>query len=263
MIKVFCRSFGVRAFGLGGAALGLVGLVWGDFALVWQPVPNSLPGRTLLAYLVAAGLFLAGVATLSTRAVVYGAAVLTGLYAAGALLLHAPRVVLHPGRFFTWAGLAEQLALVAGGLAAYAAVAPLAPRLAERTRLFGRALFAACLVSFGLAHFVYPNDTAALVPNWLPPGPMFWAYATGIAHWMAALAIGSGVLAVAASRALTAMFIVFGILVHAPSIWTEPASHMSWTANAMNLALIGAAWVIADSYDVSRPSRPCGPRLPI
>jgi uncharacterized membrane protein YphA (DoxX/SURF4 family) len=236
-------------FGLGGALLGLVGLIWGDFALVWQPVPNDLPGRTLLAYLAATGLFLAGVATQWKRAAAYGVALLTGLYATGALLLHVPRVVLHPGRFVTWAGLAEQLALVAGGLVAYAARVPLALGLAVALRRFGRGLFAACLVSFGLAHFVYPNDTAALVPDWLPPDPMFWAYATGIAHWMAALAIGSGVLAATASRALTLMFVVFGILVHAPSIGTSPTSHMSWTANAMNLALIGAAWVIADSYE--------------
>jgi hypothetical protein len=43
-------SFGSRVYGLGAIALGLAGLVWGDFALVWQPVPPGVPGRTALAY---------------------------------------------------------------------------------------------------------------------------------------------------------------------------------------------------------------------
>jgi hypothetical protein len=50
------------------------------------------------------------------------------------------------------------------------------------------------------------------------------------------------------------MFIVFGVMVHAPSIFIDPASHLNWTANAMNLALLGAAWVIADSIVARSPT---------
>jgi uncharacterized membrane protein YphA (DoxX/SURF4 family) len=110
----------------------------------------------------------------------------------------------------------------------------------------GRILFALCLFSFGLVHFVYASATASFVPKWLPPGQLFWAYVTGLAHWAACLALLSGVLAKAAARMLTVMFIVFSILVHAPSLLADP-SHFSWAANAMNFALIGAAWLIADS----------------
>src|SRR6185437_10868196 len=34
-------------------ALGITGLVNGDFALVWQQVPAHVPGRTILAYICA------------------------------------------------------------------------------------------------------------------------------------------------------------------------------------------------------------------
>jgi hypothetical protein len=49
------------------------------------------------------------------------------------------------------------------------------------------------------------------------------------------------------------MFVGFGVLVHAPSLFADPHSHMNWAANAMNLALIGAAWVIAES--IGTPTR--------
>jgi len=52
---------GIRIYGLGAVALGLVGLVWGDFALQWQPVAAGFPGRTALAYLFSAALVIAGV----------------------------------------------------------------------------------------------------------------------------------------------------------------------------------------------------------
>jgi len=39
----------VRIYGLAAIALGLVGLAFGDFAAVWQPVPETIPERRLLA----------------------------------------------------------------------------------------------------------------------------------------------------------------------------------------------------------------------
>jgi hypothetical protein len=37
-------------FAVGMIGLGILALVHGDFALVWQPVAPWIPGRTVLAY---------------------------------------------------------------------------------------------------------------------------------------------------------------------------------------------------------------------
>ena len=37
-------------FVAGMLGLGILALIFGDFALVWQPVPAWVPGRTALAY---------------------------------------------------------------------------------------------------------------------------------------------------------------------------------------------------------------------
>jgi hypothetical protein len=46
---------------------------------------------------------------------------------------------------------------------------------------------------------------------------------------------------------LTAMLVVFGALVWMPALLAQPREHMVWAANSINLALIGAAWAVADS----------------
>jgi hypothetical protein len=40
----------LTAFAVGMIGLGILALVYGDFAMVWQPVPDWVPGRMALAY---------------------------------------------------------------------------------------------------------------------------------------------------------------------------------------------------------------------
>lgn len=240
--KLFARNVAVRVFGLGAIAIGIVGLAWGDFLAVWQPVPKSLPGRTALAYAIAAVFLLAGASLQFKRSSRAGALALTLLYGLGVVLLHMPQLVAHPSVFVMWSGTAEQLALVAGGLMAYSFCI-----FGDRAAGTARLIFGVCLIAFALAHLFYLKATADFVPAWIPPGQVFWAYATAAAHLAAAIAILSGLAARPAARLLTAMFIVFGLLVHAPLVFADPHTHFNWAANAMNFALIGAAWVIAAS----------------
>ncbi|HTC16387.1 MAG TPA: DoxX family protein [Steroidobacteraceae bacterium] len=239
-------NVGTRIYALGACALGIVGLVFGDFALVWQPVPATLPGRTVLAYVFAALLLLGGLALNWPRTARRGAALLCVLFALVVLLLHLPRVVTHPAVFGVWSGTAEQLALLAGAWLALqlcswpqGAPEPAAVRLGLR-------VFAGCLLVFGGAHFFYLEDTAAFVPHWLPPGQRFWAVATGLAHIAAGVAILSGVQARLAAILATVMFASFSLLIHLPLLLSE-ANHFHWVMNAMNLALTGSAWIAADA----------------
>lgn len=242
-------SLGARVYGLGAIALGLVGLAWGDFATVWQPIqalPFEVPHRTALAYVAAAGLLSAGLAIQWRRGAAAGLLLLAVLYFLFALLW-LPRVVGYPHIFGTWAGFLEEFALVAAAPVAYASLPPHDSHGSVWAARFGRTAFGVCAVSFGLSHFFAVPQTAAMVPVWIPPGQQFWAVATGVAHLLAGVAIISGVLDVLASRLLTAMLAAFGALVWAPSLFAQPREHMVWAGNAINLALVGAAWAVADS----------------
>jgi uncharacterized membrane protein YphA (DoxX/SURF4 family) len=252
---IFARRVSVRIYGLAAVVLGLVGLVWGDFAVLWQPEPSEVSGRSAWPYAVALAPLLAGLAILWRRTARRGALVLTTLYGLGVILICVPRVIAHPSVFVNWYGVAEQLALAAGGLVVYAYCAQLEPTGAERLSKIGRIIFGVCLIVFGLAHLFYLAYTAKLVPAWLPPGQTFWVYATAAGHFAAGIAILSGIYARTAAMLLTAMFVLFGILVHAPTIFIGPHTHINWAENAINFALIGSAWVIAASLMHDRSNR--------
>jgi uncharacterized membrane protein YphA (DoxX/SURF4 family) len=244
------RNAGIHVYGLGAIALGLVGLVWGDFAAVWQPVPASTPHRTVLAYIAAVSLLAAG-AWIQWRRIAQAGIVVLGILYLIFALLWLPRVIGYPQIFATWGGFFEQFSLVAAALVVYACLPPGDSAWAVGTARIGRFLYGICALSFALDHFFALKETARMVPAWIPPGQQFWAVATGIFHLLAGMAILSGVLAVLASRLLTAMLVTFGALVWAPSLFATPHEHVVWAGNAINLALAGAAWVIAD-YIASR-----------
>jgi uncharacterized membrane protein YphA (DoxX/SURF4 family) len=242
---IFTRRVGAHIYGLGAVMLGLTGLVWGDFAVVWQP--NVAPGQSAWGYTVPILPLLAGLAMQWQRNVYLSALVLVGLYALGEIFLDVPRGFAHPSVFVAWYGVFEHLALAAAAVVICAYSAPLEPATLERLSKISRLVFGICLIYFGLAHHFYLANTISMVPAWLPPGQTFWAYATAAGHVAAGIALISGFYARPAAMLLVAMFIIFAILVHAPRIVSDPHTHMNWAENAVNFALIGSAWVIAAS----------------
>jgi len=240
-------GYGWRFYGLGIIALGAVCLAFGDFH-PGQPVPKDFPARTALAYAVALFMLVAGAAIEWRRTRTLAAAAITTYWTLIVVLLMNGRVWLaHIAEFGPYESLAIQLAIAAGGLIVYAESANLDTARADNLVRIARFAFGLCLLVFGTAHFVYMNLTAPLVPKWLPPSQEFWGYLTGVAHIAAGVAILVGVQARRAAILLTIMFALFSVMVHIPMALTAPTPWI-WNENAVNLALIGAAWVVADSY---------------
>lgn len=245
---IFSRPVSVRMYGLGAVALGLTGLVWGDFAVVWQPAAKGYAGPTPLGYAVAVLPLVAGLAMQWRRAMFYSAAVLFVPYCVAILFFDVPRGFAHASDFGAWYGVLENSALAAAAFIICMFYGRVTPAIAERLSRIARIIFGICLIYFGLAHHYYLANTVSYVPAWLPPNQTFWAYATGAGHVLAGIALIVGVWARPAAMLLTAMFIVFTLLVHIPRVFiTLPHNHFAWGENAVNLALIGAAWVVAAS----------------
>jgi uncharacterized membrane protein YphA (DoxX/SURF4 family) len=144
-----------------------------------------------------------------------------------------------------WQAVAESTVMALGGLLAYAR-SPGAREAASLARL-ARLVFGLCLIVFGVSHFVYVKLTASMVPAWLPPSQVVWAYLTGAAQIAAGVAMLSSVQARLAAILLTAMYASFSLLVHIPMLVGAPKSPDNWTENGINLVLTGAAWCLADT----------------
>jgi uncharacterized membrane protein len=240
-------TFGWRVYGLGVVALALVSLALGDFD-PGQPVPKDFPYRTALAYAAGAFMLVAGAAVLWRRTAAWGAAALAAYYGLIAVVLMDGRMVLrNAGQYMAYSNTAAQVAIAAGGLIVFARYARIDAALAQRLTRLGQIAFGLCAVLFGGAHFVYMNLTAPLVPKWLPPSGEVWGYATGIAHIAGGLAILARVQARLAAILLTVMYASFSVLVHLPLLAGDPDNAWFLAENAVNLALTGVAWVVADS----------------
>jgi uncharacterized membrane protein YphA (DoxX/SURF4 family) len=217
-------------------------------------MPKNFPARTALAYAAGAFMVVAATAVEWRRTAAWGAAALTVYYLLFVVILMNGRLLLTQyAVFVTYENIAMQLAIAAGGLIIYATTARIRAALAMRLTRLGQLALGVCALVFGGAHFVYMNLTAPLVPRWLPPTQEFWGYATGVGFVAAGVAILTGVQARLAAILMTAMLASFALLVHEPMLLADHSSHWNWTESAVNLAVIGAAWVVGDS--LPRPRR--------
>ena len=239
------------AFAATMIALGLIGLISGDFAPVLSGVPGDMPGREALACAGALLLLGAGLGLVWRRT-----AALCALVLLAAFLLW---LLLVKGRFILIAPLQEASYQSAGETTVMAAAAwVLLHRLAGGWRRPGLALLAGdtglriakslyglALIAFGFSHFVYLDLTAPLVPAWLG-WPVGWAYFTGGAYLAAGAAILAGRRARFAAVLVAVQIGLITLLVWGPMLVAGGMTAMHWRETVVSVALTAAAWVLAE-----------------
>jgi uncharacterized membrane protein YphA (DoxX/SURF4 family) len=242
-------NLGLYVYGVAAIFLGLLGLVSGDFATTWQNVGSNIPFRAPLAYLTAVLELVAGIAVLWPRTARAGALTLTILYSIFTLLW-VPKSFVNLGNYDPIGNVFEEFALVAASLVLFATFSPASSSIARR-RPFFVLLFGVCPISFGIVHIMDMPGLLNPIPSWLPPNKMFWAYATTMGFFGAAVAILTGIMAPLAARLLTAEIVIFELLVWIPTLSAGPRNHFNWAGNAICVALAGASWVVSDSISAA------------
>ena len=231
---------------------GVVGLVKGDFAPGWLPVPESMPARPELAYVCALVCIAAGVGLLWQRTVSLAARAFFFWLLLWLVFLRIPWLVVDFGIGTWWS--ASSTAMITG--AAWSLYISLAGEwdrqrigfvVSDRGLLTARILFGIGLIPIGLAHFLYVEATAPLVPEWLQ-WPLFWAYFTGATFIAAGLAIIAGILARLAAVLVTLQIALMTLFVWVPLAVADRLTAFQWGELEVSIILTACAWVVADSY---------------
>jgi len=250
----------VALFAVGMIGLGVLALIYGDFALVWQPVAQWIPGRTILAYASGVIMLLSGIGLLFSATAAWSVRLLFPYLIVWALL-KVPALVVAPGMEAVWLGFGELAVLLAGGWILFARLAalpegsPLKFAMGENGVRAARILFAVSLLPIGLSHLVYVNETAEFVPAWLPYR-VGWAYLTGAGQMACGLGVLFSIFPRVAAWTEAGMLSLFTLLVWAPAILAAPKTRLPWTAFFISWAIASAAWVVAQNIATKQAANP-------
>jgi uncharacterized membrane protein len=235
-------------FGVSLAAIGALSIGWHDFAPTWELLPKWIAWRSALVIPCGAMLLAGGVALLIPRAARPAALALAALLLLRLLLLHVPRIAIHPLVEGVYESMSENLIYIAGAWTIFSML----PSEDESRANFGnvragQVLFALALPAIGLSHLVYLNMTAPLIPSWLPfHVPL--AYFTGVAWIAAAAGILFGVLPRLAATLTAVMASLFTLIIWGPTVIAAPTNVSDWSEICASTAITGAAWAVAESY---------------
>jgi uncharacterized membrane protein YphA (DoxX/SURF4 family) len=231
-------------FGASAMLVGVISPISHDSEM-WQHLRTwGLPFASVVAWSLAIALVAGGAAMLYPRTARFASLVLFVVFGLFTLAC-IPDMIAAPSHLVSYVDFFEQLSIVCGAVAVYAATDTYATQSSAIGRAARRGL-GVCAISFAWAQIVFSQHTASLVPTWIGPNQMFWTNVTTVAFILAAIAILINYQARLAMRMMALMLALFGVFVWVPRIVAHAGAFSNWTEIGANYLMSAASWLVAD-----------------
>src|SRR5262245_32201385 len=220
---ILIASVGHAVFAATMIGLGVIGFVQGGFTSTWGGVPKGFPARQALAYLCALVSLVTGIGLFFRRTAAVASRVLLISLLLWFLLFRVSRIFIAPKELNTWWSCGDNAVMAAAAWVLYVWFdgGRDAPRrglpAGEKGLRIARVLYGLGMIPFGIAHFTNPQDTAPLVPGYLP-WHLGWAYLTGGAFLAAGVGVLTGVFARLAAALSALQMGLFTLLIWVPIV---------------------------------------------
>lgn len=232
-------------------ALGITGIVNGDFALVWQHVPAHVPGRIMLAYICAVIELAFGIGLLWRRTLIWTCRLLFPYMVLWLVLLEVPMAIHSLQHEGNWGSIDEIAIITAGAwclFVTHTGTRPFGFTTGSSGIRGARWLLVVALPMIGVDVIVDAVKAGDKVMQpWLQvlPDPVAWACFTGICSIATALALLFGIWPRLAATLETFMLGLIAVVYWAPDLYT---GRTATTAFIISFLIAAGVWLVADSY---------------
>jgi hypothetical protein len=231
-------------FAIALAGLAIVQFVTAAMPSALMPLPETIPGKSILAYLSGLIFFVAAVAVITNKRPALFLSIAGIVFLLFLIYPHIPKLlsnVYNPGE---WVVFLETLAFVCGCfMLANTTNRGLHPVL-NNTASICRYLFALVLLVFGIQHIMYEKFILTIIPAWMP-WKLFWARLVTIAFLATAVSVAINILTHIAMVLLGSMFLIWVVILHIPRVTIRSWKETEWTSMFIALAMSGICYAMA------------------
>lgn len=242
-MKFEISQAGKYIFAIALAGLAIVQFVTAAMPSALMPLPETMPGKSILAY--ASGLVFLAAAVgiiINKRATVL-------LSIAGIVFLlfliypHFPKLLSNLYNAGEWVVFLETLAFVCGCFMLANKIDKRLHPVLNTTALVSRYLFALVLLVFGIQHIMYEKFITTIIPEWMPM-KLFWARLVTVAFLATAVSIAINVATRFSTLLLGSMFLIWVFILHAPRVAIRSWKETEWTSMFIALAMSGICFAM-------------------